>query len=366
MKKTKDINNNPVVTVVVLSYNRAEYTLKTLEAITTIDAGIDFELIVVDNGSDKVSVDLLKEWDKTGFIDKLILLPENLGTSPGFNKGFSYANEKTRFLTKLDNDITVTAKDWLLNIVNTLDNENNVGIAATDMKNHSALKELPIITLESGREVKDWSGFRAGGGGMTFTKELFSRLGGFEEKYPSDLKLMPDDIEFHHKVTEAGLHSYYICASESLMQKEHEGSYTSYGTWKARQYHLLKTRFFKLARGKEYFQPFISDVCYNKNTFKREERLILDLDITCFEDQLCKIGMSLRNTKTKEYVSDIYSDIIVTARKGKTTYIRWFYINKNIEDGEYEVVLSLTNADSKGKSIRFDFYKEVETITVIS
>lgn len=345
MKKKKVNNVCPVASVVVLSFNRPEYTANTLEAVATVNAGVDFELIVVDNGSDEEAVDLLQEWNKSGLIDQLILLPENLGTSPGFNKGFARANRDSQFLTKLDNDILVLSENWLLEIIKVLTEEKDVGIAATDMVNHSALKQLPIITLPSGRTVKDWSGFRAGGGGMTFRKTLYEQLGGFKEVYPEDLKLMPDDIEFHHKVSALKLHSYYVCAAQSLIQREHEESYTDYRVWKARQYHLLRTRFFSSALGGDGFKPFTCDIKCNKKSFRAGDRVVVDLSITSHDREMCVIGMSIKRSGTREFVSDPDADIIVRTRAGKVRYMRWLHLPLDIRPGLYEVVLSLSRAE---------------------
>ena len=101
-------DNPPTVSVVVLSYNRPEYTDTTLRALTSIPSGVPHELIVVDNGSDATTVKMLETWRSNGSIDRLLLLPENLGTSPGFNRGFAIADTRSCFLTKLDNDIGIS------------------------------------------------------------------------------------------------------------------------------------------------------------------------------------------------------------------------------------------------------------------
>ena len=366
MKKLKHENLHPVVTVVVLSYNRPEYTSRTLESLTTVNAGIDFELVVVDNGSDAPAVELLKEWERTGLIDKLLYLPENLGTSPGFNKGFSLSHPESLFLTKLDNDILVQSDNWLLEIVNTLNDETEVGIAATYMINHSAISKLPVITLPSGRHVKDWSGFRAGGGGMTFRKDLFYQLGGFKMDFPAELKLMPDDIDFYHKVTKNRMRSYYVCAARSTIQREHETTYAEYQTWKGRQYHLLKTRFFGVARGKDHFKPFISNVEYTATQYKRGERIIVSFSVSSIEESLCWVGMSLKKDGKNRYVNDEYADIMIKLQKGNVSFMRWFHIPEDIDPGVYDVSLALYSNDGGKFGEKYDLLKEAKKITIES
>ncbi|MBF0184530.1 MAG: glycosyltransferase [Magnetococcales bacterium] len=146
MKKRKDQNDAPLVTVVLLSYQRAPYTDRTLQALTTLDAGVDFELIVVDNGSEPASVAALQAWNASGLIDQLILLPDNLGTSAGFNTGFAQAHPHSRFLTKLDNDILLLSANWLREIVDTLVIRLRLGVSNGQTKSPlgSALSRIEL------------------------------------------------------------------------------------------------------------------------------------------------------------------------------------------------------------------------------
>ncbi|WP_130471727.1 glycosyltransferase family 2 protein [Candidatus Magnetaquicoccus inordinatus] len=368
MKKHKAQNSTPLVTVVVLSYHRAPYTDRTLQALTSIDAGVDFELIVVDNGSDADSVAALQAWEQSGLIDQLILLPNNLGTSAGFNTGFQAAHPHTQFLTKLDNDILVISPQWLRQIVDTLNNEENVGIASTDMINHTSVQKLPVLTLPSGRQVRDWHGWRAGGGGMTFRKELYQQIGGFRTDFPDELKLMPDDLAFYSSVTKMGLCSYYVCAAQSSLQLELDNSFTDYRSWKIRQYQLLSSRFFNIAKGASHFAPFISAIHLATSSWQAGQRLIVEITLTSSLEQLCWIGMSLINGQQSH--SDPYSDIVVRSKAGQTTVLRWLQLPMNAQPGQYDLVIRLSalliNENRLQVGTTLDLLRQGGAVTIVN
>jgi glycosyltransferase involved in cell wall biosynthesis len=366
MKKHKEHNKTPLVTVVVLSYHRAPYTDRTLQALTTLDAGVDFELIVVDNGSDAESVASLQAWDTTGLIDQLILLPENLGTSAGFNTGFRAAHPHSRYLTKLDNDILLLSPLWLQQIVATLEQEEKVGIASTDMINHTMVQKLPVVTLPSGRQVRDWLGWRAGGGGMTFGKEQYQQIGGFRTDFPNELKLMPDDLSFYAAIARLGLRSYYVCAAQSSLQLELDGSFSNYRHWKARQYQLLNSRFFNMAKGAAHFSPFISAIQTTQTGLQPGERLLVEVIITSSLEQFCWIGMSL--VGAQHSYNDPHSDIVVRSKAGQSSYLRWLQLPANAQPGRYDLVIRLSavlvtnNRLQVGTSL--DLLREAGAITI--
>lgn len=346
----------PTVSVVVLSYNRPEYTNKALQALTSLPSGVDFELIVVDNGSDERTVRMLCEWKILKGIDKLLLLPENLGTSPGFNRGFLISDPRSRFLTKLDNDIEILTPYWLAEILAVFEEINTAGIVATDILNHHGLKKLQAITLSSGRKVKDWAGWRAGGGGMTFRRESYDRFGGFKEDFPADLKLMPDDYEYYHRLKRAGLDSYYICTAHSRMLTECNKEYEIYNAPKDRQYHLLRTRFFKICSGvEENFLPYISQAILSFCTIEGERYLLVDVRVICSKPCQVGLGMTLTHTNSRRHLYDEKNDIMMQLYTDYVECKRRFRLPENAEKGYYDVTVNLTEG-KPGRSSTIDRY----------
>jgi len=238
----------PAVSIVILSWNRSQSTRSTLQALADISPGVPKEVIVVDNGSGRETVETLRRCHRRGLIDRLVLLPENRGTSPGFNIGFRAADPRSRFYTKLDNDIEILTPNWLGELVELLETNPSAGIVSTEIVNHVGIQELPITHLGTGQQVRDWVGCPAGGGGMTFRRSLYEDIGGFREAYGKGLLLMPDDLEFFFRVRERNLNAYYAHAVRSQTIDHLEDRPQSYHAFKKRQYFLLRTRYFDAAR----------------------------------------------------------------------------------------------------------------------
>ncbi len=252
--------SGPLVSIVILSWNRPRSTRSTLRALADVPAGVPREVIVVDNGSNERTGDELTALQGLGLIDRLVLLPENRGTSPGYNVGFRAADLRSSFFTKLDSDVEILTPDWLKELIGLLDENPGVGIASTEIVNHVGIQELPVIRLETGHQVRDWQGCPAGGGGMTFRRSLYEDVRGFRESYGEGLLLMPDDLEFFYRIRERNLKAYYAHAIHSRTIDHLEESPASYHAFKKRQYFLLRTRYFDLARtGDTVFVPhFVS------------------------------------------------------------------------------------------------------------
>src|SRR6185295_5468442 len=177
------------------------------------------------------------------------------------NTGFRAADPRSRFYTKLDNDVELLTPDWLKELIGLLDANPSVGIASTEIVNHVGIQELPVIRLETGHQVRDWIGCPAGGGGMTFRRSLYEDIGGFRENYGEGLLLMPDDLEFFFRVRERNLKAYYAHAVHSRTIDRLEETPASYRAFKKRQYFLLRTRYFDVARrGDGVFEPHLVSV----------------------------------------------------------------------------------------------------------
>ncbi len=90
------------VSIIVLTYNRAEHTYRCLEAILW-HADVPYELIIVDNASRDDTDQLLARLDYVTILRN----PENVGFGEGCNQGAAVA--QGRYLLFLNNDAQLTA-----------------------------------------------------------------------------------------------------------------------------------------------------------------------------------------------------------------------------------------------------------------
>ncbi len=113
----------PNVSILILNYN-GKYFLKDCIESVLAQSYQDFEIIFVDNASVDGSLEYVRDNFKS---EKLIIqaAESNLGFAGGNNFGFKYA--KGSFIVLLNND-TIVDKDWLKNLVETIQSDEKIGI----------------------------------------------------------------------------------------------------------------------------------------------------------------------------------------------------------------------------------------------
>lgn len=111
------------VSIIIVNYNGKHLLKDCLDSVLR-QSFIDFELILVDNGSKDGSVDYVV----TNYTDeriKMALSKENLGFSGGNNLGYKYAAGE--YIVLLNND-TVVDVNWLRELLNVIEKDENIGI----------------------------------------------------------------------------------------------------------------------------------------------------------------------------------------------------------------------------------------------
>lgn len=112
----------PFFSVIIAVYNRKDYIGKAIDSLLA-QSFDDWEAIIVDDGSNDGTLNVIKEYNSDKRI-KIIELPNNKGVASARNKGIEFANGD--YLTFLDSD------DWykvnhLQSRYNIL-NENNIDL----------------------------------------------------------------------------------------------------------------------------------------------------------------------------------------------------------------------------------------------
>ena len=96
------------ISILMLTYNAPEYVLESIMGVNkTKEKTSNLELIVLDNASETPTKNLLEELKKNGFIDKLILNPQNDLYAKGNNIASTYASDDTTHYLLLNSDIKV-------------------------------------------------------------------------------------------------------------------------------------------------------------------------------------------------------------------------------------------------------------------
>jgi len=115
----------PLVSVIVLSYNRRDEMRECLQSVMGQDYA-NFEIVVLDNGSSDGSVEMLRD----EFPDiTLITLDENVGACAGRNRALERARGSLVF--QMDNDATIMPASAMRMMVERFESEEDLGIIFT-------------------------------------------------------------------------------------------------------------------------------------------------------------------------------------------------------------------------------------------
>lgn len=123
--------------IIILTYNKLEYTIQCIESIRRFTKAGSYELIVVDNNS----TDGTKEWLLSQKDIHPILNNSNLGFPKGCNQGIEVASGEAILL--LNND-TIVTKNWLNNLLECLNSEESIGAVGCVTNNCSYAQSIPV------------------------------------------------------------------------------------------------------------------------------------------------------------------------------------------------------------------------------
>lgn len=119
--------NKPKVFIILLNWNGIKDTLACVKSIEKLSY-INWEIIVVDNGSKVGEVKTLEKLKSSGKIAALIKNKENAGFAEGNNQGIRKALKKGADACYILNNDTVLEKDSLSRLVEVLYSRDDIGI----------------------------------------------------------------------------------------------------------------------------------------------------------------------------------------------------------------------------------------------
>ncbi len=188
-----------LISVVILSWNRKQDIVQTLDDLLTQDFS-DYEVIIVDQGSTDGTIEMLEQ----RFVPKgvkLICLHKNLGVPGGRNVGA--VNARGRLLVFLDNDASF-GKDALRKIVDKFQANPTVGIIGFKILN-AYTKELDMGSWVYqknflAKKDEEFLTYTFCGCGHAIRKEVFEKAG----FYWDDLFFSWEEPEFSLKALNCG------------------------------------------------------------------------------------------------------------------------------------------------------------------
>lgn len=186
----------PKVSVIIVNYNGKRYVDRCVAAVFR-NVHPNYEVIVVDNGSDDGSVPLLRTQYGSRDNFKLVVLGLNFGPAAARNKAIEKATGK--YLALLDND-TVPESDWLIEPVKAMEADATLGACQCKLLLLNNPKQLDytgdyisqygflVQRVETGETDVGQSDKRveilsAKSAAMIISRQAFDRAGGFDPDY---------------------------------------------------------------------------------------------------------------------------------------------------------------------------------------
>jgi len=126
------------LSIIIGNYNTEELLKKTLTSIYKNTKNINYEIIVIDDGSVDGSVEMIKRNFPKIKIKKNI---KNLGYSKTYNIGTKLS--KSRYILHLNSDVFFTKDSSLDLIIKFMDKNPNIGIAGCKVIKHDGSLDLP-------------------------------------------------------------------------------------------------------------------------------------------------------------------------------------------------------------------------------
>lgn len=233
------VTQETVVSIVIPTYNKLDFTRQCLEAIRAVTPAGLYEILVVDNASTDETPAFLREQERQGHL-RAILNETNLGFGKACNRAAEQA--RGRCILLLNND-TVPHPGWLEAMLRTLDSDPNIGVVGSRLLYpDGTIQHAGVVFTAEGvpehlhrkvpqnhPEVTFQRDFPAVTGACLLIRTgLYRQLGGFDEQY----YMYVEDTDLCLRVWEAGYRVTYC--PESVVTHFESASVRDFG-WSNRQ-----------------------------------------------------------------------------------------------------------------------------------
>jgi GT2 family glycosyltransferase len=211
--------------VVVVTWNRRDLLRSCLQSLTTQNLNQPFEVVVIDNGSDDGSPEMvLEEYGKganfpAAFKVQLIRNTQNRGFCAANNQGF--AASETEFVALLNNDAEAEP-NWLAKLASAFDQRPDIGMAASKILVHEDPRWIDKVghliypdgqnrgrgsgELDAGQYDRVEEVLWPDGCAAMYRRAMLDEIGGFDE----DFFAYADDAELGLRARIAGWKCLYI------------------------------------------------------------------------------------------------------------------------------------------------------------
>lgn len=137
--KNCNSRSTALITILVVAYNRLEKTRRCVESILNHTKGIDYELLLVDNGSGDRTLEYFQSvpYEKT----TVWTISHNVGLSYAFSLAMRYFH--TEYFVSVSNDVYVT-ENWLDNLLRCMQSDPRIGAVCPLSSHVSNYQEVDL------------------------------------------------------------------------------------------------------------------------------------------------------------------------------------------------------------------------------
>lgn len=153
------------ISIVVVHRDRPEYLNICLQSIAVTSFNNNYEIIVVDNGSESDSQDFLD--DIEGEV-KVVRNNKNLYWSEACNVGYQNASKDSKYIVFMHCDVVITNPAWLDLLVNVCESQ-NAGVVGVELQSYYMQQQKVDF-------VQEWL--------MMTTRECWEAVGPWPEQLP--------------------------------------------------------------------------------------------------------------------------------------------------------------------------------------
>jgi GT2 family glycosyltransferase len=222
----------PKISIIVVTFNKIEYTKLCLESILNNTEYPNYEIIIVDNASVDGTVEYLEGFKNTNSYITFIRNDRNLGFAAANNLGARSSSGD--YLVLLNND-TIVTPGWLHRLVIHLKKYSKAGMVGSvtnaignEAKIQVNYTELSDINYFAARRAQKYNGisFRIRVLALycaMISRDLYEQLGGLDERYYVG---MFEDDDLALKIQHAGF--YLQCAEDVFIHHFHGASFNQF------------------------------------------------------------------------------------------------------------------------------------------
>lgn len=205
--------------LVVASRDRAPQLRETLARLAGLEASLPWEVVLVDNGSTDDTLRVMRSFERQAPVPVRVVEERTPGWGAAKNTGVRASRGK--IVVSIDDDC-YPAPDYLDAVSEAFEDPDVGYIGGRILLDDPTDRPVTINTLSEPRTLPPRSHVPAGliqGANMAFRREVFDRIGGFDELFGAGAAFSGGDVEFAARASARGWKGAYV--PEALVYHAH-------------------------------------------------------------------------------------------------------------------------------------------------